>query len=482
MNPDYNKDENTIEYGPTSVVGGDMNSPADNPNKPVKKTSKFNLSKKTLAIAAAAVLLIGGGVTAFLLLGGDEQAPVANQQTQVKLGVVTTLIDGSATYKTGGGEWQELTANTALAEGDWVSTGTASRIVLTFDDGSAFRLDESTTVGLISLDPQDVKLDQALGTAYSRVVASDRKFTVSVDGTSFAALGTAFTTINLDTEKGVQVLQSSVKADGVDEAVSEGKQYFKKHSDPTLVDKTTDISLDQVKSDAFMLWNLEQDEQDIKFRDKLGFLGKVKESIPDEDEQPASTNAIQLSARNNDKGTVLSWSVSGIDFNDGFKVVRSSKSDTPTFGRDDSKLVKSSSRSLTWKGDQHKKEYWYRVCAYRPDQKTCTSYSNAVKIASVFVQPVKVTRGKMNLTENSGLLTWNYTGKAVYGYKVVVASNAKPTYPEDGYVYYGKETSYALNLADKPDGTYYVRVCAYTNGSEAEKCVDYSDDLIITKP
>jgi hypothetical protein len=476
-NEKHESSENKDDQDSSSVVGGDV-------SQPLKKASgKLDFLKKKPVMLAIAAVLVAGGIAGVVLTQGDK-SPVTDSRDEInaRIGVTPTIVDGTATYKTGSGDWQALTTETNLSEGDWVSADSGSRVVLSFDDGSALRLDAATIVQLTSLDTDDIKIDQTAGTAYSRVVTSERKFTVNVDETGYTAVGTAFTTINSETDKGCQVIQSQVKVDGMDDSVAEGKQYFKKHSNADLVDKTTDISLDELKSSAFMLWNLEQDEANDQFKDKLGYLAQIKETTPEPEEAPESTTAIKLSAKNNDKGTVLSWSASGIDVSDGFKVVRSKNVSTPTYGNDEAQYVDSGVRSLTWKGDQYQKEYWYRVCAYRPDQKSCASYSNAVKITSVYIVPPKVTRGTMTLTENSGLLTWNYTGSAIYGYKVVISSDSNPTYPDDEYVYYGSDNSYALDLSGKPDGTYHVRVCAYTSGSEAEKCVDYSNDVVITKP
>lgn len=90
-----------------------------------------------------------------------------------------------------------------LKEGDAVRTADG-RVVLTLDDGSALRLDANTNVTLTSLVATDVKIAQTGGTAYSRVVPSERSYTVTVDGAEYKALGTAFSTINHTDEKGVR--------------------------------------------------------------------------------------------------------------------------------------------------------------------------------------------------------------------------------------------------------------------------------------
>lgn len=475
MNPGDNQTQKPTTVEPAvEVVGGDVSKPK-NPEKP----SFFK--RRPVLLAAAALFIVGIGIGVFIARK-DKVEVAENQNQSLKLGVVPAIIDGTATYKSSSESWQQLTAETELKEGDWVSAETGGRLVLVFDDGSAIRLDSSTIVQLSSLSVNNVQINQSSGVVYSRVVESDRNFTIKVDETDFTALGTAFTTHNTESKQGVQVVQSSVKVTGLNEEINEGKQYFKSHTNKELVDKTTDISLEEIKSDSFMIWNLELDQKDENFKDKLGYFNKIKDKLPEVEETDENETAITITARNNDKGTVLSWTVSGIDYSDGFKVVRSHKTSNPTYGRDDSQLVGKDARSFTWKGDRNKKEYWYRVCAYRPSQNSCVSYSNAVKISSVYIEPPKVKRGVMSLTENSGLLSWNYTGKAIYGYKVVISTDSDPTYPENEYVYFGSKNSFVLDLSKKPDGTYYVRVCAYTDGTESSKCVDYSNNVVITKP
>lgn len=121
------------------------------------------------------------------------------------------------------------------------------------------------------------------------------------------------------------------------------------------------------------------------------------------------------------------------------------------------------------------------MCAYRGDD--CVNYSNAVKMDAVVQAMERVTRGTIALSlSQDDTLHWTYSGKAPHGYKVVMSTNDKPTYPEDGYVYYGKDTTYFVDKTDKTPGIYNIRVCAYTKGSEPDgtKCLDYSNQVTIS--
>ncbi len=392
---------------PTTAVL--VNVPEPSQPKPSKVAGLFT-SKKQAVIAAvmAGVLVLGGGAAAFALL---YQAPVPEAQvadtTQVKqvakMGVAVTLVDGAAEYQRGAGAWQALTDDSQLKEGDAVRTADG-RVVLTLDDGSALRLDANTNVTLTSLVATDVKIAQTGGTAYSRVVPSERSYTVTVDGAEYKALGTAFSTINHTDEKGVQVYQSSVKVRGVTDAVTEGKQYFKASADAALKDKVTDINLDTAAENEFLQWNLGEDEKVDTFKSKLGVLPKVKE-----------------------------------------------------------------------RAEQKAKE-----------QEEATEKEKTTKKDGKNEQKDKVTRGSITATAQGTTINWSYTGKAVHGYKLVYSKNTNtPTFGSDNAIYYSDPASTSGKLSNKdglPSGTYWVRICAYTAGSESEPCVDYSKTVNVQKP
>ena len=386
-----------------------VNVPEPSQPKPSKVAGLFT-SKKQAVIAAvmAGVLVLGGGAAAFALL---YQAPVPEAQvadtTQVKqvakMGVAVTLVDGAAEYQRGAGAWQALTDDSQLKEGDAVRTADG-RVVLTLDDGSALRLDANTNVTLTSLVATDVKIAQTGGTAYSRVVPSERSYTVTVDGAEYKALGTAFSTINHTDEKGVQVYQSSVKVKGVTDAVTEGKQYFKASADAALKDKVTDINLDTAAENEFLQWNLGEDEKVDTFKSKLGVLPKVKE-----------------------------------------------------------------------RAEQKAKE-----------QEEATEKEKTTKKDGKNEQKDKVTRGSIAATAQGTTVNWTYSGKAVHGYKLVYSKNTNtPTFGSDNAIYYSDPASTSGKLSNKdglPSGTYWVRICAYTAGSESEPCVDYTNSVNVQKP
>lgn len=387
-------------------------------SEPPKKRPKLSKKKRTILFSAAGVLFVAAAIITWLVLTGSKQpdeAPADKQSTTSKktqpsrLGVAVTVIDGTVTYQksddvqaastAGDGPWHAVTATTELNEGDQIRTGNGSRTVLTFDDGSAIRLDANSIVRLTSLAADDVVVTQASGTAYSRVVTSNRKYSVVVADTTYQALGTAFITVKKAGENGVQVYQSSVGTAG--QTIPEGKQYYSMNTDINLQGKITDIDIDALVDNEFIAWNTAEDEKDALFKDKLGILPTIKqrgEEKKDKEKQEAEKER---------------------------------------------------------KAAEEKKKQQNKPAA-------------------------KVTRGTMSLDVSGEQFTWSYTGKAVYGYKLVVSkTNPAPTFdgPETHSVYFNgfnQLTGTVPGPEKIGTGTFYVTVCAYTNGTEAEPCVDYS--------
>lgn len=449
----------------------------------VAKTSRFRAFKKKrwLIGATAGIALVVLGSVGFVL-SNRQAKPVASQtEEQTKMGLAVSLIDGTAKVSSDGQNWETLTTDSELTEGDIVSTDVSSRVILAFDDGSAVRLDESSTLELSSLSVDNIRLDNDSGTVYSRVVASERSFSVTVDGTAYKALGTAFNTINKDTVKGVQVIQSSVEAEGMEAKVEEGKQTYVLHSSTELVDTITDISAEELKSSSFMVWNMEKDEAHEEFKDKLGFWTKVKEQTAVTEPAPVPASAsMKLTAKNSEKGTVLSWTLSGASAPDGFKVVRSKKSSTPTYGTDEAQFVSSKYRTFTWASDVTA-TFYYRVCIYVPASKTCSLYSNAVQIESVEIIPEQPVQGTVSLALTGTVASWTDTGTAPHGWKLLVDESPNPVYGGDLIKQkWLAENSY--DLAGLGAGTYYVRVCKYTASSVENGCTNYSNQETLIIP
>lgn len=457
--------------------------------------------KRTLVFATLiGVVLVAGGLVTWQLLSRkvqDTQAasPADTKTAVIKLGATTFLIEGKAMHKTATGDWQTLRVSESLSEGDTVRTEESSRAVLAFDDGSVLRLDASSSVRIESLASTDIKIVQLTGAAYSRVVPSaERSYAVVLGDVSYTAGGTAFRTEIGTEEAGVQVYESTVKVEGLADAVAEGKQYYEKNKDTTLAAKITDISLAGLEKDTFIKWNIAQDKLVADFKAKLGVLANVKSEYKAGETQTTSSSAkkedvtatttdgaLHLDAQAVTGGAKLTWKTTDLKAPNGFKLLRSATSSSPTFGEAEATYVSSpTASSYTW-GSTKSGMYWYRVCIYHSDG-TCSDYSNTVKLQVTVAEktapaPQKVTRGTMKLWfDESGKASWSYTGKAIYGYKLVVSKSRYPTYPDSTSVYF----SNGIQSGTVPvgqSGDYYIRICAWTNNTETEPCVDYSNQV-----
>lgn len=476
-NLDYNKDKHEADL-PEKQSKDKKNSFGER----LRSLKLFKVATKNkklfLALSLLGVLLVGS--FSWVVLTKEKNTMVPNQDERPKLGAAVTLIDGIAKINNDG-VWETLSKEATLNEGDQVMTDAASRMIITLDDGSIIRLDESSAVSLESLDADAVRINNEAGDVYARVVTSERSFTVQVDGTDYSALGTAFQTINDTSNKGVQVMQSSVKVEDEESNVDEGKQFFKLHANTDLTDKVTDVSVDELKNNGFMIWNLEQDKQNESFKDKLGFLSKIEEKTAEEPAPaPAAENAsIKLSASTYEKGVSLKWTVANISGNEGFKIVRSKKTTTPTFGKDDAAYADGAgARSYNWK-DTGGVSYTYRVCAYK--SKACSTYSNAVTITSPYVPPEAVVPGTVTLSLSGTEASWSFTGTAPHGFKVNIDPDPSPVYGSSyKSIYAGSSPQ---NIEGLTAGTYYVRVCKYTADSNISGgCTDYSNEETLIVP
>ena len=456
-----------------------------------KKKSRFSLSKRTSILAGAlvAVLALAGAVYVF---GGSDSTvnensePQAAEEVSQKIypqGAAVTDVLGTVEYNVGEG-WLEVEPGTTIEETHQLRTGEDSRAVVTLDDGSAIRLNSDSLVTFSELTTASVVVDNESGQVYSRVSASDtRVFSVSVGEDSYQALGTAYRTVNEKDTKGVEVFHSKVKTEDSEKKekeVGEGESFFTKHSDEEQVDKVAKLDLEDLKDDDFLKWNKEKDEDEKEYKDKLGFIKDIDEP-KEKDEEPADTSkptGISAWGAKADEGVKVTWSVNGVNTSNGFKVVYSKKDSTPTYGEDSSKYVGAGESSKVI-GLTDGNKWYFRVCAYNGEG-GCSNYSNAFSVTAPKVEKEPVTEGTMSVELDGDVLAWEFSGKAPHGYKVVWNTEGTPAYGEDSSKY---TSSTELNLNDKisEPGDYYVRVCAYTAGTQSEGCVYYSDQVEWTK-
>lgn len=444
------------------------------PVQPVAVQPKNKFSKKLAAGLAVLLLLIAGG--AFTLLSKDttKENNVAQQngeqQKVTTLGASLALIEGTVEYSNDGENWSAAEQGSSLANLDYVRTGENGRAIVLFDNGSVARLNNDTTLYLSSLEASDLQITLVDGEIYNRVVESDAQtYTVVTANERFTALGTAYNTSTNGEKDVLDVYQSSVKVVSSDSEVTEGNKYSTDKKEVEAID------LDKLKDDEFAQWNKDKDSEIDEFKDKLGVFDKKVEEKEEEEtpSDPSNPAGISLRGEKTSKGVKLSWTVTGLNTKQGFKVVKDTSDSTPSYGENSAVYVSDpATRSFEWKIDTGK-TYYFRVCIY--NEGTCANYSNAVQVAAPKIEKEKVVSGDINLSINGNKLSWSLSGgTAPYGYKVVLSGSSSPTYPENSIEYTGKTTS---TLPDKAPGTYYVRVCKYTNGTQSQGCVDYSNQV-----
>lgn len=185
---------------------------------------------------------------------------------------------------------------------------------------------------------------------------------------------------------------------------------------------------------------------------------------------------ISLTATTGSSGITLKWTVSGIDTNLGFKIVRSTEVN-PVYPGDEYKyLSEPAVRQYTW-NIQDGKTYHFRVCKYLEDNK-CGVYSNDVTgQAPTGGESDEVTAITLK-SDGGNKISWTVNGISDQGFKIVWSKNSQPTYPlrneQDKYHYYSEPDKRSDELeAFSGSGKYYVRVCEYLDG----KCGVYSNQI-----
>ncbi len=186
------------------------------------------------------------------------------------------------------------------------------------------------------------------------------------------------------------------------------------------------------------------------------------------DDEP--TQNFKLTGTKVDDGISFSWSISGITIGEGFKLVKSKESN-PSYPGDSAVFINSSKRSYTW-GIKDGGTYHFRICAYDGDG--CTRYSNDITVTAPKKTYEQPTGTLYDLTHTgSGYFTWEMTGSAPYGLKLVWSTTPEPAYPDNkaGANFY-EETEDSGKI-DPNSGHYYVRVCMYYDGG----CKNYSNQV-----
>jgi len=440
----------------------------------------FANKKIVLTVLAGILIFFIGGSIALIKYGSSDNSNHANTHKRAQLGAEISVADGVVEISKDNVYWKVAKVSDQVKEGYYVKTDATGRAVITLDDGSSVRVSNGSSVKLQALDPKDIKVRNITGDVYTRVVKSDRKFSVLVEEETYQALGTAYRTVNKSDSKGLEVYHSKVEAKKLKQTIPEGKQILQFSSNKDLQNKVTDIPTDQLIKDEFLKWNLEQDKNSSEFKDKLGYFAILEKSSTPAPATPSTVPAptvsgLSLSGYKIEKGVRLSWSVSGLSVSKGFKIVKS-LSPNPVFGRDDAVYISNSSQvSHDWT-IKDGKTYNFRVCVY--DGSGCSNYSNNITITAPKYEASSepAPSGSLTLIHAGGnSFTWQLSGSAPYGYKLVYSDSTKanPSYPDDNPQFFGAgSTSGSISASS---GSYNVRVCMYYKGS----CVNYSNQVTV---
>lgn len=464
------------EVSQTNVVNLSINQ-----TKTAGRWSAF-WSKKMLFASLAILLVTVVGLASLFLLNKSSTPQQSKVESIKTMGAEITIADGTVQISKDNTYWKDIKIGEQISQGDYIKTTTNSRAVVSLDDGSAIRINSSSLVQINILQTKNVKLTNISGTVYTRVVPSERQFSVAIAEETYKAMGTAYITTNTDSTKGVEVYHSKVKLNQNAIEVSEGKYYYTNSTDPNTQKKVGDIPIDKIKQDQFLVWNYEQDKKVEDYKDKLGYLTKIDEK-PTATTVPPATNSgsLSLSGVKSSGGIKLLWQLNGLSAPMGFKIVKAT-TPNPVYGVNDYKYINNAeTRSYLW-NITNGGTYHFRVCIY--DGQGCNNYSNNITLTAPYEAEVKKEEsnytspsGSLALTHNGGKnFSWALSGNAPKGYKLVWSTSPNPVYPGNSYQYYSSQETKSGSINPESAGTYYVRVCIYTGGG----CTGYSNQITVT--
>ena len=514
-------------------------------------------AKRFILPALAFFTLVLVVVPTFILFGGHF-GDKKNGDTLIASEI--SYVEGNVEYKTKDGEWIKATKEIILQEGASIKTASDAKTIINLDDGSSVRLNKDSQVTLISMNADDIVISNDQGEVYTRVAKLEREFAVTANNVTYQSLGTAYKTINTEEKNGVEVYHSQVNILGVNTdneiLVEQGNRYYIVNTQATdLEGKVTELPLDEIATDEFVLWNKDQDEQVNEFKEQMGVLfdlvppaleiaspadGSTTESDKvtvngrteadatitiDADiventegnfskevtlnegvnniqiiatdpagnktvknltvtytkkvETPVVTSYIKLTGAKVDNGISFSWSVSGLDVSNGFKLVKSTSTNPVYPGNDYQYLTNGSTRQYTWQITDGK-TYHFRICQYNGNG-VCLKYSNDITVTAPGGAATQSAVSSISLSDlGDGKVKWSVNGYSDMGFKVVWSKTSTPTYPTrstDQYQYFSDPNKTTSDVIDAFDGagTYYVRVCEYLGGA----CGVYSNQITI---
>ncbi len=471
--------EKILEKYSNIYYGNEMN--ADTLVKvPFWKNPKYKLLRVYGFVALLVVLLIPIVIFAYSGNSKNEDKSEDIQESEAKLFGELAYFEGTVEINTSGeidtlpgtSTWETAEEGMRVEEGNSLRTIGESRAIINLDDGSSVRLDNNSSLTLKQMNPDHIIISNDSGQIYSRVVKAERKFEVEVEEVTFKSLGTAFKTLNSTESQGVVCYESTV---GVQEpgqekdvTVTQGNKYFVKNSaKPEEESKVTEVTVEEIKTDSFALWNKDQDSKDSEFKTKLGVLSDL--TSPD------------LTIENPADGTSTEDSK--------VTIVGTTEADGRLF-INDGEITISSDGKFSKEVELKEGENEFKVKA---KDKAGNVTEKTIKVTRTVPAPVvtqTVTPTPAPQQQSSGIslsgaatgegiqLNWTVTNLDVSGgFKIVKSSNPNPSYPNDNPMYVGGDArSQFLNITG--GGTYHFRICRYTGSG----CDSYSNNITVTAP
>ncbi len=472
---------------------------AKNATKPNKKSpvnslksypalawAKFNgLSRNVKLASILTVILLLVGIFAFALsTDSSSNNEFANEDhveiddSAPRMGIAVTLQQGTLETKDEDGNWVDAPDDFQPEEGDALRTvGATSRSVLTFDDGSALRLDANSEVELISLNNERIVIRHLEGYTYSRVIPSDnRAYIVESKDAQYEAQGTAFKTSSSGDEQAVEVYQSKVHETSLNKIPEEGEKLtVKSLAEPSKDGTIQKLDVEEVKQDQFMLWNKNLDEQDDNFKNDLGFLKDF--DAPDINITSHKDGETVLLDSNAQQGTIefKGNTEKGSTLTVQSKSKGGSSPESVSVGANGDFTTPVLSAPLG-------SSVFEFVSKDRAGNKTTKNIriNFQRKSAPVSGSGSIVLEAEYNSVDDKIEATWAVTGglEAEDGFKFVYNKSGNPTYGSDSSQLINTMSASITN--PKSGESYYIRVCIY-NSSDNE-CANYSNQIEVKIP
>lgn len=410
-------------------------------------------AKQYLIIALVAVGLVTAGL-----------AYTRQPEGSKTMGAELAHTEGTVEYRLSDSDaWQAAAVDLPVKQGMTVRAGSDGRAIINLDDGSAVRLNSSSSVKLSQLTFQRVLVENKGGQVYTRVTKSDsRIFEVQTSKSTYRSMGTAYRTIDTPEKEGVEVYHSKVNIIGATQdgvIVEQGERYYQVFKDaPDQASKVAEIDRAAIAEDDFIAWNSEEDRKE--FESELGVLFDL---TPPALEVSSPANGSATTADKVDvKGTTEA----------GAKILVDGQTATNTAG--------SFSLSVELNLGPNAIKVEAEDGAGNKTVKTVTVTRTAAP-ASPTPPPAAAKVFRLYGTKVDGGISfsWGVSGYDVSkGFKLLRSNSANPTYEGKSDKVFLDSGARAYTWKIKDGQAHHFRICTY-NGSS---CATYSNNVTVTAP